>query len=158
MTPAENRHRISIHALRKESDRHIAATECDVMLFQSTLSVRRATDTIFGNCHNYGISIHALRKESDGYVQEVAEHLDISIHALRKESDLFEIFVPLRQSISIHALRKESDRSLAAAYSDATGFQSTLSVRRATGDVAFWKRSGIFQSTLSVRRATRHVA
>ena len=110
MTPAENRHRISIHALRKESDRHIAATECDVMLFQSTLSVRRATDTIFGNCHNYGISIHALRKESDGYVQEVAEHLDISIHALRKESD----------------------RSLAAAYSDATGFQSTLSVRRAT--------------------------
>ena len=34
-------------------------------IFQSPLSVRRAT----------------------GYVQEVAEHVDISIHALRKESD-----------------------------------------------------------------------
>ena len=104
----------------------------DATPFQSTLSVRRATDEGVEDDAGLAISIHALRKESDGYVQEVAEHLDISIHALRKESDLFEIFVPLRQSISIHALRKESDRSLAAAYSDATGFQSTLSVRRAT--------------------------
>ena len=56
-------------------------------IFQSTLSVRRAT----------------------GYVQEVAEHVDISIHALRKESDLDDLEKQVGQYISIHALRKESD-------------------------------------------------
>ena len=33
--------------------------------FQSTLSVRRATDAPAGNARNQAISIHALRKESD---------------------------------------------------------------------------------------------
>ena len=56
---------ISIHALRKESD--IRKKRCHIRegLFQSTLSVRRATKrqgrTVV-DCH---ISIHALRKESD---------------------------------------------------------------------------------------------
>ena len=87
MTPAENRHRISIHALRKESDRHIAATECDVMLFQSTLSVRRATRGVRRRRMSDIISIHALRKESDRRAWLALCDDEISIHALRKESD-----------------------------------------------------------------------
>ena len=58
-------------------------------------------------------------------------------------------------NISIHALRKESDLGSAHISVFPSIFQSTLSVRRATG----WKPSaakhGRFQSTLSVRRATQ---
>ena len=56
-------------------------------LFQSTLSVRRATcgKSIFTPF--LYISIHALRKESD-YCGQQCKHIEyISIHALRKESD-----------------------------------------------------------------------
>ena len=55
---------ISIHALRKESDR------------------------VVGRMLRYRvISIHALRKESDLGFEGISEALFISIHALRKESD-----------------------------------------------------------------------
>ena len=57
--------RISIHALRKESD------------------ARQAILGVLG----VGISIHALRKESDGTLFDVYRIFGISIHALRKESD-----------------------------------------------------------------------
>ena len=60
----------------------------EMSIFQSTLSVRRATQ----HCRLAGthitISIHALRKESDTH--KTAHSLAlvwISIHALRKESD-----------------------------------------------------------------------
>ena len=65
----------------------LLAAVVDVMLFQSTLSVRRATRQ----------------------VDHAAIAHDISIHALRKESDLNESSIILMQHISIHALRKESD-------------------------------------------------
>ena len=55
---------ISIHALRKESDR------VDVRGF-----------------HGVHISIHALRKESDAALRAPLILIVISIHALRKESD-----------------------------------------------------------------------
>ena len=58
------------------------------MQFQSTLSVRRATESDSATKYILGISIHALREESD-------------IHAFREESD--------SATISIHALREESD-------------------------------------------------
>ena len=56
-------------------------------LFQSTLSVRRATGVGFAGGGDLVISIHALRKESDAVL--ALQHLEhgISIHALRKESD-----------------------------------------------------------------------
>ena len=79
---------ISIHALRKESDSIREAIDLPLKIFQSTLSVRRATDrspprartrvfqstlsvrraTILQVVTGYDcmISIHALRKESDG--------------------------------------------------------------------------------------------
>ena len=57
--------RISIHALRKESD----------------ISAKGA----YGGITN--ISIHALRKESDDTPADIVTFFTISIHALRKESD-----------------------------------------------------------------------
>ena len=55
---------ISIHALRKESD--IRAYDGQAWsIFQSTLSVRRATAHAPVEHAVFNISIHALRKESD---------------------------------------------------------------------------------------------
>ena len=55
---------ISIHALRKESD--IRAYDGQAWsIFQSTLSVRRATVAVAAPVNHMVISIHALRKESD---------------------------------------------------------------------------------------------
>ena len=57
-------------------------------IFQSTLSVRRAT------------------VKNGRYLQLI----EISIHALREESDLLSVFLlPVLILISIHALREESD-------------------------------------------------
>ena len=57
-------------------------------LFQSTLSVRRATDLRVRDWRALGISIHALRKESDlTFDHYYPVTIPISIHALRKESD-----------------------------------------------------------------------
>ena len=83
-------HAISIHALRKESDVPSAtAGYPSCTLFQSTLSVRRATGRTHLTAVIICISIHALRKESDaGGIFAVDAHA-ISIHALRKESDPF---------------------------------------------------------------------
>ena len=67
------------------------------MLFQSTLSVRRATIVVFGVVKEHVISIHALRKESDllDLIRYFGIAKTISIHALRKESDDGLIFVDL---------------------------------------------------------------
>ena len=84
---------ISIHALRKESDWPLACGAVHTHLFQSTLSVRRAT-VAHAELHNrLVISIHALRKESDPERANGHRSDAISIHALRKESDLFRDMV-----------------------------------------------------------------
>ena len=56
-------------------------------LFQSTLSVRRATQSPRVHKDNQDISIHALREESDKMLDKQIRGLIISIHALREESD-----------------------------------------------------------------------
>ena len=88
------RNMISIHALRKESDRLWNHHASHHQRFQSTLSVRRATGSPyfaivqFVFCHRtVRISIHALRKESDACRLAGNGSVLISIHALRKESD-----------------------------------------------------------------------
>ena len=79
--------KISIHALRKESDdRENSARFFDIS-FQSTLSVRRATWQGWRWIAEILISIHALRKESDVNGRRYRAQFMISIHALRKESD-----------------------------------------------------------------------
>ena len=105
------------------------------------------------------------------------QQLVISIHALREESDVVDAAHLVAVIISIHALREESDHILYPHGANKCTFQSTLSVRRATGtctrmyairaisihalreesdySYARWAVSLLlFQSTLSVRRAT----
>ena len=101
------------------------------------------------------ISIHALREESDATSAHRNFFAFISIHALREESDRtvgagFDF-----RAISIHALREESDPAGWPYFLTRRVFQSTLSVRRATGSRQPRMRiMFVFQSTLSVRRAT----
>ena len=59
--------------------------------------------------------------------------VQISIHALREESDGITVaFILVSATISIHALREESDVTCTINMPRYKGFQSTLSVRRAT--------------------------
>ena len=85
-----------------------------IFVFQSTLSVRRATVRFPRSFQFLSISIHALRKESDlrHYADALADK--ISIHALRKESDENNGILIRNYFISIHALRKESDEQQSA--------------------------------------------
>ena len=78
---------ISIHALRKESDRRGDCCLWGYVVFQSTLSVRRATtDAWVKAALNKFQSPLSVRRAtccgSDG-----RNGTSISIHALRKESD-----------------------------------------------------------------------
>ena len=77
---------ISIHALHEESD-----TTANAMLrmlkFQSTLSMRRATDEHHHAGADDRISIHALHEESDISFRFDNDGSGISIHALHEESD-----------------------------------------------------------------------
>ena len=112
-------HEISIHALREESD-HDGHSTVGGSTFQSTLSVRRATDVERLNDDDNAISIHALREESD--LSPVVTSPDcplISIHALREESDHVRLAERPADLISIHALREESDSENDGSYSDA---------------------------------------
>ena len=60
---------ISIHALREESDLNIFILIYLIRTFQSTLSVRRATFSVGIKYTTDAISIHALREESDSKIQ-----------------------------------------------------------------------------------------
>ena len=55
---------ISIHALHEESDLS-NGDPTKLTEFQSTLSMRRATQYHYGQTVNLSISIHALHEESD---------------------------------------------------------------------------------------------
>ena len=77
---------ISIHALRKESD-PIFDEKYRAKLFQSTLSVRRATFNYDVNMANIKFqSTLSVRRATLILMKAVTGH-GISIHALRKESD-----------------------------------------------------------------------
>ena len=78
---------ISIHALREESDPGQKWVNLFNIQFQSTLSVRRATNDSTAVKLLNDISIHALREESDTINGQQYSKKDISIHALREESD-----------------------------------------------------------------------
>ena len=127
-------------------------------LFQSTLSLRRATPGGWAGWVHGLISIHALLAESDAFSPLGALFLDISIHALLAESDGEPAGGGGHHGISIHALLAESDFGGVRTYLDniisihallaesdvirnfppraARGFQSTLSLRRATPVIA----------------------
>ncbi len=112
---------------------HTEQWHCKPQLFQSTLSMRRATYLQSALNTISAISIHALHEESDRQYGRVYPIRLISIHALHEESDY----------------ASEQNRL-------GTSFQSTLSMRRATVAHGFVNPAPKFQSTLSMRRATRH--
>ena len=78
---------ISIHALLAESDVAPSSWLRGIKIFQSTLSLRRATTAPVNGAEGPRISIHALLAESDGSREGIAMDLEISIHALLAESD-----------------------------------------------------------------------
>ena len=127
---------ISIHALRKESDSMRLNPLDGNLLFQSTLSVRRATYELPGRISDVKFQSTLSVRRATRWRRGMPGCMGISIHALRKESDSLTDFQPSPQSrkfqstlsvrratflvgsvaaaeaISIHALRKESDRGL----------------------------------------------
>ena len=79
---------ISIHALHEESDTTSTPKFTLRVIFQSTLSMRRATTWSYQLSTMLPISIHALHEESDYRCHN--RHRQgrlISIHALHEESD-----------------------------------------------------------------------
>ena len=79
-------------------------------IFLSTLSLRRATEVLYGQNRTKSISIHALLAESDPGQSALVHGGSISIHALLAESDGIMATYSSSVLISIHALLAESDR------------------------------------------------
>ena len=102
---------ISIHALLAESDRdmHHALHLDDVFL--STLSLRRATDTVCSARKTIRISIHALLAESDLCLCFDLVHVSGHFYPRSPCGERLQwwILVPVVPLISIHALLAESD-------------------------------------------------
>ena len=65
----------------------LTTTEAATRLFQSTLSMRRATGRAEHGLVGHLISIHALHEESDAFGNRRDNGVAISIHALHEESD-----------------------------------------------------------------------
>ena len=101
---------ISIHALHEESDKALEAVATQMDVFQSTLSMRRATCVgVDPYGHGEFQSTLSMRRATDNLAED--ENADI---------------------ISIHALHEESDRDNIIRWPESEQFQSTLSMRRAT--------------------------
>ena len=147
--------RISIHALRKESDAYCGRIMSPCSAFQSTLSVRRATQRILdaGLAMEFQSTLSVRRATFTPTLDLAVSIFQSTLSVRRATHEHPEGHA--RNMISIHALRKESDRLWNHHASHHQRFQSTLSVRRATGSPYFAIVQFVFQSTLSVRRATR---
>ena len=124
---------ISIHALHEESDIFDENYRTKLNEFQSTLSMRRATQPVRLLSSSILISIHALHEESDTtgahhrpqtatfqstlsmrratdpMIKPKSALTCISIHALHEESDTWDAPLAIKVVISIHALHEESD-------------------------------------------------
>ena len=153
----------------------------NLMLFLSTLSLRRATvnvsasgstkpnfyprspcgerrvsETLVPRQYQF-LSTLSLRRATNDY-ERYCIRARISIHALLAESDNVRLQTRQPYAISIHALLAESDQLYINGTAETIIFLSTLSLRRAT-----CQRIGIrvnktqFLSTLSLRRATAKV-
>ena len=160
---------ISIHALRVESDDIEPAPTHFDEVFQSTLSVWRATQHLHGSRARQGISIHALRVESDRLTAPAAgvalyfnprspcgerrttPSYGATAHRFQSTLSVWRATKRTRRrngvlAISIHALRVESDSS----DSKGKSLPPYFNPRSPCGEPLREK----FQSTLSVWRAT----
>ena len=102
-------HRTSQPALLAESDTSSSGWKRPRTKFQSTPSLRRATDNTISLTISSPVSIHALLAESDLFGSIEAALVEVSIHALLAESDLFGSIEAALVEVSIHALLAESD-------------------------------------------------
>ena len=124
---------ISIHALHEESDVTSAATRSACSIFQSTLSMRRATAVALQNPAGVRFQSTLSMRRATRLRHSARSSFAISIHALHEESDHASGMPGMAgQSISIHALHEESDRMTRRFSVPSLPFQSTLSMRRAT--------------------------
>ena len=124
---------ISIHALLAESDVMDTFVLATPVLFLSTLSLRRATDN----------TASRIAAENDFYPRSPCGERRQIKQTCRVET-----------SISIHALLAESDVNKISYQCQIDQFLSTLSLRRATGEINTRGSKKVFLSTLSLRRAT----
>ena len=101
---------ISIHALLAESDPLKLGEFEVIVVFLSTLSLRRATDDILAGVNELLISIHALLAESDMRAEHHANSQQefLSTLSLRRAT-VTVLGIQHRVGISIHALLAESD-------------------------------------------------
>ena len=107
----EEQTEISIHALLAESDYSLPALTLIVRHFYPRSPCGERLNSAYGALDGASISIHALLAESDQNARPETRQLDV---------------------ISIHALLAESDPPRVIREPTATGFLSTLSLRRAT--------------------------
>ena len=146
---------ISIHALLAESDRETGTlfflpgdfyprSPCgerlvftlllvSILLFLSTLSLRRATRRHRGND---GCPVHFYPRSPCGERRGIRRYLAtreqfLSTLSLRRATDVIAVMTDA-QSISIHALLAESDSLILIIRQHSEPFLSTLSLRRAT--------------------------
>ena len=169
---------ISIHALLAESDRISEDVSYSIIVFLSTLSLRRATSRAKttdmakrhfyprspcgerpprrnANCNCRSISIHALLAESDeqNNLADFAFFQFLSTLSLRRAT-LPETIYTLAAYISIHALLAESDAPRVLNYRPKANFYP----RSPCGERLCWMTAALppprFLSTLSLRRAT----
>ena len=123
---------ISIHALHEESDRFAGGLTMGVLLFQSTLSMRRATrmDELCRDTIKFQSTL-SMRRATAAKVDHVAaERFQSTLSMRRATRDTLTVLGYVQ--ISIHALHEESDRGRNGGYRRCQSFQSTLSMRRAT--------------------------
>ena len=148
--------------------------------FQSTHSLRSATSYQLMRNGGGNVSIHALLAECDPICRLFAQPTVKfqSTHSLRSAT-VQGCYMPYRFRVSIHALLAECDirtmhgqtlatgfnprtpcgvrRYFVKAINSSAGFQSTHSLRSATGFLGIRGCRGLFQSTHSLRSATIRV-
>ena len=127
-----------------------------MILFLSTLSLRRATNIGSVAMARQTISIHALLAESDlGIPNQVGTWEVISIHALLAESDYINnLLMETAEMISIHALLAESDDYLNIDPNEISDFYPRSPCGERLPAVKMTTTAATFLSTLSLRRAT----
>ena len=103
--------RISIHALRKESDAYCGRIMSPCSAFQSTLSVRRATQRILdaGLAMEFQSTLSVRRATFTPTLDLAVSIFQSTLSVRRATPEHPEGHA--RNMISIHALRKESDWS-----------------------------------------------
>ena len=104
----KTKRKVSIHALLAECDPHGTFSGNRAIVFQSTHSLRSATYSMYtGACHEYDVSIHALLAECDSSTGEQPGQRKVSIHALLAECDkaIYDYATFFHMFQSTHSLR-----------------------------------------------------